>query len=138
MPAMSDRLLLDERILADGSHACTYARLAGAGIRIEDEAGPSGELSMTALDRVMVRYGLPLEDDRSATPSTHGDALDFGGGHCLRRFRFHAIVDAEGRDYLVWERPDHEPIAVIATHATAALRFLVLRLEQERSQESEG
>lgn len=134
MKPMSDRLLLDERILADGSHACTYARLAGAGIRIEDEGGPSGELSMTALDRVMVRYGRPLEDDPSAT----GDALDFGGGHRLRRFRFHAIVDAEGRDYLVWERPGQEPIAVIATHATAALRFLILRLAQERSQESEG
>jgi hypothetical protein len=128
------RLLLDERILSDGSHACTYASLAAGGIRIEDDAGPSGQLSMAALDRVMVRYGLPLEERPTAT----GDALDFGGGHRLRRFRFHAIVDAEGRDYLVWERPDHEPIAVIATHATAALRFLVTSLQKERPQESEG
>jgi hypothetical protein len=131
---MTDRLLLDERILADGAHACTYARLAGANLRIEDEAGPSGELSVAALDRVMVRYGLPLESGLSA----QGDSLDLGGGHRLRRFRFHAVVDADGRDYLVWERPDHEPVAVIATHATAALRYLVLRLAQERSQESEG
>jgi hypothetical protein len=82
----------------------------------------------------MVRYGLPLESGLSA----QGDSLDLGGGHRLRRFRFHAVVDADGRDYLVWERPDHEPVAVIATHATAALRYLVLRLAQERSQESEG
>jgi hypothetical protein len=131
---MTDRLLLDERILADGAHACTYARLAGANLRIEDEAGPSGELSVAALDRVMVRYGLPLEDGLAA----EGDSLDLGGGHRLRRFRYRAIVDADVRDYLVWERPDHEPVAVIATHATAALRYLVLRLAQERSQESEG
>jgi hypothetical protein len=131
---MTDRLLLDERILADGAHACTYAKLAGAHVRIEDEAGPSGELSVAAIDRVMVRYGLPLETGLSA----QGDALDLGGGHRLRRFRYHAIVDADGRDYLVWERPDHEPVAVIATHATAALRYLVLRLAGERPQESEG
>jgi hypothetical protein len=131
---MTEQLLLDERILADGAHACTYARLVGGGLRIEDDAGPSGELSVAALDRVMVRYGLPLEDGLSA----QGDTLDLGGGHRLRRFRYHAIVDADGRDYLVWERPDHEPVAVIATHATAALRYLVLRLAQERSQETEG
>jgi len=83
---------------------------------------------------VMVRYGVHREERPTAT----GEGLDFGGGHRLRRFRFHAIVDAEGRDYLVWERPDHEPIAVIATHATAALRFLVTGLQKARSQESEG
>jgi len=134
---MTERLLLDERILADGAHACTYATLAGGGIRIEDEAGPSGELSVAALDRVMVRYGLPLEDGLS-TSVAQGEALDLGGGQRLRRFRYRAVVDADVRDYLVWERPDHEPVAVIATHATAALRYLVLRLAQERSQESEG
>jgi hypothetical protein len=32
----------------------------------------------------------------------------------------------------VWERPNEEPLAVIATHATAALRYLVLRLDAER------
>jgi hypothetical protein len=132
------RLLLDERILGDGSHARTFATLAGATadhVRIEDEStGGAGELSVVALERVMTRYGMPLEHD----VTLDGDALDVGGGRQLRRFRYHAIVDAEGRDYLVWERPGTEPIAVIATHATAALRYLVLRLDGERSQESEG
>lgn len=131
---MTDRLLLDERILADGSHARTYASLAGDHVRIDDEGGPTGELSVAALDRVMVRYGLPLEPGIRAG----GDALELGDGRRLRRMRYHAVVDAEARDYLVWERADHEPIAVIATHATAALRYLVLRLGGERSQESEG
>ncbi len=134
---MTDRLLLDERILADGSHARTYATLAGAAaehVRIEDGTGAAGELSIIGLDRVMVRYGRPLEEPVALT----GDALELGQGRRLRRFRYHAIVDAEGRDYLVWERPGAEPIAVIATHATAALRYLVLRIGGERSQESEG
>lgn len=131
---MTDRLLLDERILADGSHARTYASLAGDHVRIDDEGGPTGELSVAALDRVMVRYGLPLEPGVGAS----GDALELGDGRRLRRMRYHAVVDAEARDYLVWERAEHEPIAVIATHATAALRYLVLRLGGERSQESEG
>lgn len=137
MRNVTDRLLLDERILADGSHARTYASLVGATaehLRIEDESAAAGELSIAALDRVMVRYGLPLEAD----VDTRGDTLELGGGRRLRRFRYHAIVDTEARDYLIWERPDAEPIAVIATHATAALRYLVLRLGGERSQESEG
>jgi hypothetical protein len=37
----------------------------------------------------------------------------------------HALVDAEGRDYLVWERPGEEPLACVAATATAALRFLM-------------
>ena len=131
---MTDRILLDERILADGSHVRTYASLSGEHVRIEDESGPTGELSVAALDRVMVRYGLPLEPGVAAG----GDVLDLGNGRRLRRMRYHAVVDAEGRDYLVWERHGSEPIAVLATHATAALRYLVLRVGGERSQESEG
>lgn len=131
---MTDRLLLDERILADGSHARTYVRFAGGTLHVEDEGGPSGELSLAALDRVMVRYGMPLE----AGVRVDGEVLALPEGRQLRRMRYHAVVDAEGRDYLVWQRPGAEPIAVIATHATAALRYLVLRLDAERSQKSEG
>lgn len=127
------RLLLDERILADGGRARTYARLSGDHVHIEDEGATHGEradgnLSIEAIDRVMVRYGKPLD----ATVKLDGDALDAGDGRRLRRLRFHAIVDAEGRDYLVWERPGQEPLAVMATHATAALRYLVLRIGAER------
>jgi hypothetical protein len=127
------RLLLDERILGDGHLAKTYASFVGGQIHIDDEPpapeAAHGSLSLDALDRVMVRYGLPLEGGLRVD----GDSLDLGGGRRLRRFRFHARVDAEPRDYLVWERPDEEPIAVLATHATAALRYLVLRLGAERT-----
>lgn len=126
-------LLLDERILADGSCARTIARVDGDKLRIHD-AEVDGELSVAALDRVMVRYGLPLDEAISLT----GDALDLADGRRLRRLRYHAPVDATGRDYLVWERPGEPPLAVIATHATAALRYLVLRLDAEHPRKTEG
>lgn len=122
-------MILDERILADGTHARTHATLEGDHVVIRDDDGTSGPLSILALDKVLTRYGRELDDGIELT----GEALDLPGGYRLRRLRFHAVVDAEGRDYLVWERPGHEPLAVISTMATAALRYLVLRLVDERN-----
>lgn len=126
---MTARLLLDERILADGAHARTYASYVDGHVRVDDEHGAHGVLSVAALERVMLRYGLPLEQDIELD----GEALELGDGRRLRRLRYHTPVDATGRDYLVWERPDEPPLAVVATHATAALRYLVLRLDGERA-----
>jgi hypothetical protein len=127
--------LLDERILADGSTCRCYASVVERErVRVRDDDGTAGELSIAAVDRVMVRYGLPLDE----AIRLGGDVLELGGGRRLRRLRYHAPVDATGRDYLVWERPGEVPLAVIATHVTAALRYLVLRLASERSQETEG
>jgi hypothetical protein len=126
-------LLLDERITADGKHVRTWATIDGERLRISDDGGVGGALSLVAVDRVMCRYGRPLD---------HGIALEGDslvcGRYRLRRLRYHAVVDAEGRDYLVWERPDGEPLACLAAMATAALRYLTLRLDGERSQESEA
>lgn len=127
-------LLLDERICADGTHARTHVALDGAKVRIRDDDGTGGELSIAALDRVMTRYGRALDDAIALV----GDALDLPGGYRLRRLRFHAVVDATGRDYLVWERPDGEPLAAVATMVTAALRYLVLRLSDADPQIPEG
>jgi hypothetical protein len=117
-------LLLDERILADGVHARTHACVVGQQLKIQDDDGSHGELSIAAVDRVMTRYGREL--DPSIVRS--GQALELPGGYLLRRLKHHAPVDATGRDYLVWERPDGPPLAVVATMATAALRYLVGRL----------
>jgi len=125
---MTDRLLLDERILGDGTHACTYASFVDGHVHVDDEHGGRGALSIAALDRVMTKYGIPLDD----TVRLDGEALELGDGRRLRRLRYHAPVDATGRDYLVWERQDEPPLAVIATHVSAALRYLVLRLDGER------
>jgi len=126
-------LLLDERIKADGTHARTWAISEGDHVALRDEDGASGRLSAVAVDRVMTRYGRPLDAD----VALDGDAIAIGD-YRLRRLRYHARVDAEGRDYLVWERPDGEPLACVAAMATAALRYLTLRLQGERPQESEG
>jgi hypothetical protein len=127
-------LLLDERIKPDGTHARTWARTDGDRVLITDDDGASGALSVLAVDRVMSRYGRPLE---------HGIVLEgdvlMCGPYQLHRFRYHAAVDAEARDYLVWVRPDGEPLACIATMVTSALRFLMMRLAGERGpQESEA
>jgi len=126
-------LLLDERIKADGTHVRTWATSQDNHLRISEDDGPTGELSLVVVDRVMCRYGRPLD---------HGIALEGDSLTCgkyrLRRLRYHAAVDAEGRDYLVWERPDGEPLACVAAMVTAALRYLTLRLAGERPQESEA
>ena len=126
-------LLLDERILADGTHARTYATILDDRVRIRDDDGTSGELSVAALDKVMTRYGRELEPEIAL----EGEVLELPGGYRLRRLRYHAVVDTEGRDYLVWERPQGEPLAAVGAMVTAALRYLVLRLVDERPQESE-
>ena len=130
MPVLQ-RLLLDERILGDGRHAQTWATLVDGKLHVADDDGTTGALSIAALDRVMIRYGLPLDPE----VRLDGDALELGDGQRLRRLRHHAPVDATGRDYLVWERTGEPPLAVIATHATAALRYLVMRLAAETPSE---
>jgi hypothetical protein len=128
-----DRLLLDERIRADGQIARTWGSPAGTRLALADDDGTHGELSLQALDRVMCRYGRPLEPGIDLST----EALDLGDGHRLSRLRYRAAVDADGRDYLVWERPGHPALVVLATHVTAALRYLVLRMNGERPQETE-
>lgn len=139
-------LLLDERINADGTHVRTWATTDGTRLQLRDDDGTTGELSIVAVDRVMRRYGKPLEPEllfvgRDMYPagsaaegqrgSMDGESL-VCGEYRLRRLRYRAAVDADGRDYLVWEAPNEEPLACVATMATAALRYLVLRLSAER------
>lgn len=122
-------LLLDERIRPDGSHARTWATCNADHVRITDDDGTSGELPVTVVDQVMRRYGRPLDP----AIVIEGDSLACGT-HQLRRLRYHTVVDAEARDYLVWERihsePVCEPLVCVAATVTAALRFLVTRLHE--------
>jgi hypothetical protein len=123
------RLLLDERIQADGRVAKTWASADGDRLRLDDDDGTTGALSVGALDRVMARYGRALD----GAVALDGESLALGDRR-LRRLRHHAAVDATGRDYLVWERPGEGPVAALATHVTAALRYLVMRLSAERGE----
>jgi hypothetical protein len=116
-------LVLAERIRPDGSHARSWAEPSadGTALLVADDDGVRGLLPVVAVDRVMARYGRPLEEGLALD----GESIELAGGYRLRRFRFHAIVDAEARDYLVWERPGEEPLAAISATVAAALRFLV-------------
>jgi hypothetical protein len=121
---MRDVLLLDERITADGTVARTWADVDGARFVLSDDRGAIGALPFAAVERVMARFGRALDPEIEVV---EGDVLVLGDRR-LRRLRYHAIVDAEGRDYLVWERPGAEPLAGIATTVTAALRHLATHL----------
>src|SRR5262249_13171111 len=103
-------LLLDERIMADGARARTWADSDGERICRSDDEGAIGALSVIAVDQVMRRYGRALD---GAIP-LEGDSLHCGT-YRLRRLRHHAPVDTEGRDYLVWERLGAEPLVCVAT-----------------------
>jgi hypothetical protein len=127
--------LLDERILADGRVVRTWAARDGEHVAIaDDEAGITATISIAGLDRVIGRIGRPLERG----VALEGDHLELADGHCLRRLRYHAAVDATGRDYLVWERPGDEPLAALATSVAMMLRFIALRLDPQKSEAPEG
>ncbi len=131
-------LLLDERILADGRHARTWARRDGANIIIsDDEADLRATISIAGLDRVIGRLGRPIEASivSAADPS---ECLELADGHRLRRLRYHAPVDATGRDYLVWERDGEEPLAALGTSVAMMLRFIALRLDPQKTEGREA
>jgi hypothetical protein len=116
-------ILIDEHIRGDGAVIRTHVGRDGDHVVVEGDDA-RGQLSVAALDKVMRRYGRPLDD--GVTPA--GPSLDFGDGHVLTSFRFHARVDAEGRDYLAWTAPGAETVAALSNGVAAALRYLVLRL----------
>jgi hypothetical protein len=127
---MSSVLLLDERIQPDGTHVRTWAACDGERVQLRDDLGVIGELPVAVLDQVMRRYGRPLAPEIVL----ESDSLACGIHH-LRRLRYHAVVDADGRDYLVWEPRDSaagdEPLACLATTVTAALRFVLERAHRK-------
>ena len=125
------RLLLDERILADGRHARTWAERDGEHVIIRDDEGDlAATISIAGLDRVIGRIGRPLDPSVALS----GEYLELANGSRLRRLRYHAAVDATGRDYLVWERVGEEPLAAIATSVAMMLRFIALRLDPQKSE----
>lgn len=121
-------LLIDEHIRADGAVVQTHLDRDGDHVVIT-ALDATGRLSIPALDKVMRRYGRPLE----AGVAIDGPSLDLGIG-TLTWFRFHAAVDAMGRDYLAWACPGEEPLAALSNGVAAALRYLVLRLAETRAE----
>jgi hypothetical protein len=123
--------MIDEAIRADSSTVRTHLSLDGDHVRIEVDGGTSGALSAAAVAHVVRRYARPLDADVFAeldrTPR-----LELGGGLALAVLHWRAAVDAAGRDWLVLLAPGEDPHAALATGVAAALRYLVLRLQDER------
>ena len=91
---------------------------AGALVLVADEDLP---LPDGALDAVMARYGKPLGEGVSLVPVA---AIDLGAGRALRHVRHLALYDVIARDYLVYERPEGEPLCALATTVAGALDHL--------------
>jgi hypothetical protein len=119
-------ILIDEHIRADGVLVQTHLDRADGDhvMVVSNEA--RGRLSIAALEKVMRRYGRALDEGVRA----EGPTLELGGGRALTAFRFHAVVDAEARDYLAWSVPGEDTIAALSNGVAAALRYLVLRLAE--------
>jgi hypothetical protein len=108
-------------------HETTTAGGALAPVSLRDDAGTlvlvtDEELPLPdgALEAVMARYGKPLEEGTSLVPVA---ALDLGDRR-LRHVRHLARYDVIARDYLVYERPDAEPLCALATTVAGALDHL--------------
>jgi hypothetical protein len=83
-------------------------------------AGVRTVLPMLVLERVMERYGKPLED--GILLDGPGSArVDLGGGSVLHRIRHRGFYDVIARDFVVWTSPGREPLAELATGVSAAL-----------------
>jgi hypothetical protein len=120
-------ILIDEHIRGDGVLIRTHLDRDPDGdhvVVVSDDA--RGRLSIAALDKVMRRYGRPLDDGVHADGAT----LELGHGFAITAFRFHAKVDAEPRDYLAWIAPGEETVAALSNGVAAALRYLVLRIAE--------
>lgn len=123
-------ILIDEHIRGDGTVVQTHLERDGDHV-VVSALDVRGRLSIGALDKVMRRYGRPLD----AEVTIAGPSLALGSG-VLTAFRFHAAVDAMGRDYLAWACPGEEPLAALSNGVAAALRYLVMRLAETRPAES--
>lgn len=70
---------------------------------------------------ILRRYGRELDPLVTLDP----DSVDLGDGAKLHRFRFHARVDAEGRDYLALVETGQPAIGAMATTIAGALEHLM-------------
>ena len=127
------QLLIDEHIRIDGVVVRTHLGFDSGRITVTSDDGIRGALSTAAIAKVMERYGRPLDLAVAPLPSpAEAPRLPLGDVGSLLMLRFKARVDADSRDYLVWEREPGEPLAALSNGVAAALRYLCLQLAEQR------
>lgn len=122
-------MLIDEHLRLDGTSVRTHLGLEDGRVTITSDDGIHGRLSTAAIVKVMERYGKPL-DPVIAPVDPDSPALSLGDAGALRMLRFRARVDADYRDYLVWERDGQETLAALSNGVAAALRYLCLQMAE--------
>jgi hypothetical protein len=120
-------VLIDEHLRLDGTSVRTHLGVEDGRVTITSDDGIHGKLSLAAITKVMERYGKPL-DPVIAPVDPATPALALADGSALRMLRFRARVDADYRDYLVWEREGQETLAALSNGVAAALRYLCLQM----------
>ncbi|HUQ01944.1 MAG TPA: hypothetical protein VM261_05575 [Kofleriaceae bacterium] len=124
-------LLVDEHIQADSTVVRTHLRVDGDHVHVDVEGGTSGTLSASAIMHVIRRYARPLDPEVAALVAD-APRIALPGGAAIALLHWRAAVDAAGRDWLVLLVPGDEPQAALSGGVAAALRYLVLRLQDER------
>jgi hypothetical protein len=114
------RLLIDERATPDGPLQRTWLELAEGKLALRFDETLVAIVELSALEAVMERYGRALADDIVLS----GPTLELEGGRRLSLFRHRARYDVLAKDFLVYEAPDREPLAELATSVSAALAHL--------------
>lgn len=121
-------LLIDEHLRLDGTTVRTELGFDAGRVTVTCDDGIHGALSPAAIERVIERYGRPL--DLTIAPLEEAPRLAIGGSMTLRMLRFRARVDVEARDYVVLERDGADPIAALSNGVAAALRYVCLQLAE--------
>jgi hypothetical protein len=78
-------------------------------------------LPASSLDRVMARFGQPLEPSERVAEV---GALDLRDGHIIRHVRHLGRYDVIARDYLIYSATGQEPLCALATTVAGALAHL--------------
>jgi hypothetical protein len=120
---MPSAMKIHETTNADGSLAAIHLRIVDGDLVVE-AAGGTFVLPEGALERVMARYGAPIEE---GTKLTEVDALALADGTRLRHVRHLARFDVIAKDWLVYEGPPGEraePLCALAHTVAAALGHL--------------
>jgi len=117
-------LRIHEYSSTTGELSSVYLRRAGelaeAPLELVSDEGVWA-LPPGALAAVLARFGAPFDEDaRSSLIAT----LHLGENESLRHVRHLAGYDVIARDYLVYERPNHEALCALGATIAAALLHL--------------
>ena len=109
-------LMIHEWVTETGASESLHVGVVDGELVVHVE-GTEVAMPMQVLERVMERYGKPLDP----AVKLEGPELDMGDAGVLQRIRHRGFYDVIARDFIVWHPPGREPLAELATAISAAL-----------------